>query len=193
MMSINYFEYVGNLHVHSNFSDGQATIPEIIALANEAGLDFLGINDHNTLMGKDKGYEGKYQRLNLLIGAEIGRRYNHYLAYNIQSALGKKPHSAQEIINGVNNQGGFGFLAHPFDSPTWFRPYSFAWRDWNINDFNGICLWNFSTEWLEAFQKPGRNLKSQLDWIPEAIGPSAKILTFWDQRSKYKQVPGHRG
>ena len=33
------FEYVGNLHIHSRYSDGSLRVPEIAALATESGLD----------------------------------------------------------------------------------------------------------------------------------------------------------
>ena len=38
----------GDLHMHSVNSDGDWTIPELIAAAKDAGLDFIAITDHNT-------------------------------------------------------------------------------------------------------------------------------------------------
>jgi hypothetical protein len=38
----------GDLHMHTVHSDGDWTIPQLIAAADEAGLDFIAITDHNT-------------------------------------------------------------------------------------------------------------------------------------------------
>ena len=42
-----YFECVGNLHIHSLFSDGAGTVPEIARSAKKANLDFIILNDHD--------------------------------------------------------------------------------------------------------------------------------------------------
>jgi hypothetical protein len=39
----------GDLHAHSVHSDGLLTVPELAALAADAGLDFLAVTDHNTV------------------------------------------------------------------------------------------------------------------------------------------------
>lgn len=52
------FEYTGAIHVHSIFSDGSGDINEITQYANESGLDFVILTDHNTLRALHEGYEG---------------------------------------------------------------------------------------------------------------------------------------
>ena len=48
MMNDRYlFEYLGNLHIHSTFSDGNGTVPEIVGTAAKAGLDFIIFNEHD--------------------------------------------------------------------------------------------------------------------------------------------------
>ena len=39
----------GDLHAHTVHSDGGLTVPELVALAAERGLDFLAVTDHNTV------------------------------------------------------------------------------------------------------------------------------------------------
>jgi len=41
-------------HVHSNFSDGRNSVPEIVAAAAAAGLDEVGISDHLVLLGQER-------------------------------------------------------------------------------------------------------------------------------------------
>jgi hypothetical protein len=187
-MSATVYEYKGNLHIHSKFSDGTASVAEIVQMANEADLDFIGLNDHNSLQAKQLGLEGKYQRVNLLVGAEFGKKHNHYLAYNISKIVSNQK-SSQQTIDEVNEQGGFGFLAHPLDRPTWFRPFSFPWRDWNVTNYCGICLWNFSTQWMEAYHRLYKGLRSQIRGIPEQIGPAPALLQLWDYLTLKCKLP----
>ena len=62
------FEYVGVVHVHSIYSDGTGTIPEIAKAASELGLDFVMMTDHNTLKPKHDGFEGWYNDTMIIIG-----------------------------------------------------------------------------------------------------------------------------
>ena len=54
------FEYVGSIHMHSIFSDGSGEVPQIAKYANELGLDFIILTDHNTLRALEEGYENWY-------------------------------------------------------------------------------------------------------------------------------------
>jgi predicted metal-dependent phosphoesterase TrpH len=49
------FEAVGNMHMHTYYSDGEAWHDEIAEAAIAAGLDFVIVTDHNVLV---KGVEG---------------------------------------------------------------------------------------------------------------------------------------
>ena len=51
------FEYVGSVHMHSTFSDGTGEVPDIAKFADEVGLDFIMLTDHNTLRAMHEGYE----------------------------------------------------------------------------------------------------------------------------------------
>lgn len=42
--------YKGDLHAHSNYSDGDSSVAEVIASAESLGLDFFVITDHDTHM-----------------------------------------------------------------------------------------------------------------------------------------------
>ena len=49
------FEYVGALHIHTIFSDGTGTVKEIAEAADEVGLDYIILTDHNTLRALNEG------------------------------------------------------------------------------------------------------------------------------------------
>ena len=59
--------------------------------------------------------------------------------------------SAQEIIDTVNEQGGFGFLAHPFEKGMPFseKSVAYTWNDLSVTDYTGVCIWNFTSRWKE--------------------------------------------
>ena len=46
------------VHLHSDYSDGTATIPELMEAARTAERDVVLLTDHDTLGAKDDGHEG---------------------------------------------------------------------------------------------------------------------------------------
>jgi hypothetical protein len=50
------YEYAGNLHMHTPFSDGMGTYDEIASAALRAGLDFVIVTDHNVWVEGPEGY-----------------------------------------------------------------------------------------------------------------------------------------
>ncbi|MGI6553208.1 MAG: PHP domain-containing protein [Bacillota bacterium] len=81
------YEYIGNLHVHSLYSDGTGSMEEIASAAAKAGIDFVIVTDHGTLQALREGKEGWYKEVLILIGMEINRPCNHYLALNIEREI----------------------------------------------------------------------------------------------------------
>ncbi len=184
------FEYVGNLHIHTSRSDGGGSAKEIAKAARTAGIDLIAINDHSYLTQLHLEDEGYHKGILVLVGSEIGSRSHHYLAYNIKNHIDDEHYSPQEVIDAVNNQGGFGFLAHPFEKGMHFLQNSVAytWRDWSVRCYTGICIWNFSSRWKE-------NVKSFWHGIFHIIfkkytlkGPSQKTLATWDRLCSERRV-----
>lgn len=86
-----------DIHSHTTYSDGSDSVREILIKAQEAGLTYFSITDHNTVEAyfddaikhKDKWYDGK-----ILTGVEITTTYNgeiiEVLGYGIKPDLMKK-------------------------------------------------------------------------------------------------------
>ena len=63
-------EYVGAIHIHSNYSDGLRPIPEIVDIAAQCSIDFLMFADHNTLEPLKVGLERWFGSVLSIIGYE---------------------------------------------------------------------------------------------------------------------------
>ncbi|HQQ86120.1 MAG TPA: PHP domain-containing protein, partial [Candidatus Marinimicrobia bacterium] len=82
-------EYIGCIHIHTVYSDGSGTYEEVIRAAQEAGLDYIMVSDHQTLRGRDEGYAGWHANLFVSIGYEIQdlEDRHHYLVFGMDKTL----------------------------------------------------------------------------------------------------------
>ncbi|MFI9614714.1 PHP domain-containing protein [Streptomyces sp. NPDC052023] len=74
-----------DLHTHSTASDGTDTPAELVRNAAAAGLDVVGLTDHDTTRGHAEAIEALPEGLTLVTGAELSCRIDgigmHMLAY----------------------------------------------------------------------------------------------------------------
>jgi len=184
------FEYVGNLHIHTTHSDGGGGVKEVTEAARAVGLDFIILNDHSYLTELCLEDQGYHRGILVLVGSEIGTSSHHYLAFNITHQVNDESYSPQEVIDAVNNQGGFGFLAHPFEKGMHFLQNSvtYTWRDWLVNGYTGICIWNFSSRWKENVRSLWHGIFHLIFKTYTLKGPSKKTLATWDRVCSEKRV-----
>jgi len=184
-------EYVGNVHIHSIHSDGGKNYAEIAGKAAEAGLDFIIFNDHDYLKTNlNLGDEGFYGDVLVLIGLEIGRRHHHYLAFDLKDMTRSDDLGPQGVIDDVNKQGGFGFLAHPFEKgmPFHERSIAYTWEDLSVTGFTGICIWNFASRWKERVKTIFHGMFFLVFKNQTLKGPSSRTMTFWDDLCRHRRV-----
>jgi len=134
------------VHLHSTFSDGTGTVPEIMRAAKRAGADVVLLTDHNTLEARDRGFEGWHDGVLLLVGEEVTpRRENHYLAFDVDEVVRWGDGSPGQICRAVTAAGGFGFAAHPWSkgSPLFERAGPMPWRDIDCEGLAGVEVWSF--------------------------------------------------
>lgn len=189
--NVNFTEYIGNIHLHSTYSDGTATHEEIARIAQSAGLDFVISTDHNVLI---KGKEGWYGHTLLLVGEEVhdtqrAPEVNHYLAFNITEDVAPYAKDPQAVINAVNAQGGLGFIAHPFEhgSPL-VNEEEFPWVDWTVTGYTGLELWNYMSEFKAYLPNVLQALL--LAYFPQVAirGPFPETLAHWDELLQTRKV-----
>lgn len=188
------FEYIGAIHMHSVFSDGSGEVKDIVKAASEVGLDFIILTDHNTLRALSEGYEGFYNGTFLLVGCEINDKENknHYLALRINETFSTRM-SAKKYVKKVKDAGGIGFLAHPHEKRTHMEEHPpYPWTDWDIDDFNGIEIWNHMSEWMENLTEQNK-YQSFLHPLKTIVAPPDETLRVWDQLNLKRKVVGIGG
>lgn len=181
-----YREYVGNLHLHTVYSDGTATHAEVAAAAGRAGLNFLIATDHNVWVEDVEGY---YGRVLLLVGEEIHhiRRHpqvSHLLIYGAEEDLASHAFgSAQTLVQTVRERGGFCFLAHPVEKSSPLSPdlQAIPWVDWPLEGIAGLELWNYMSEFkgLLWSRLPALIYAFYPEW--GIRGPYRATLRLWDE------------
>ena len=191
------YEYTGILHAHSNYSDGSGTVKRIIKAAQDTGLDYIIITDHNTLQAMEDGSEGWHDDLLLLVGEEITARDNgHYLALGISDVVDPEdcPEDVRHyIIEAVERQGGFGFAPHPHGlHNSSFNLHLPLWEAWDDPNYTGLEIWSYMRDWavgLTRFNVFRRYLS------PDKVihGPSPDLLQKWDQLCQKRRIVGIGG
>jgi hypothetical protein len=180
--------------MHSVFSDGSGEVEDIVRFADEVGLDYILLTDHNTLRALKEGYEGWYNNTLLLVGCEINDKLNenHYLAFGIKEAFSTRL-SAKEYVKRVKESGGIGFLAHPHEKRKHMVEHPpYPWTEWELTDFTGIEIWNHMSEWMENLTDQNK-YQSFIHPLKSINAPPQETLSIWDKLNLTRKVVGIGG
>ena len=143
--------YKGNIHTHTNESDGDAPPETVVRWYRDHGYDFLVLTDHNklTLLEQDDGGRG-FNKLLLIPGEEVGvnihegQKSVHLNAIGISRLV--EPVDAKEVvptlqanIDAIVDAGGIACINHP--------NYTWAFDHEAISRTTGASL-------LEVFSGP---------------------------------------
>lgn len=182
-------EYIGNLHIHTRYSDGTLYHAEIAEAALAAGLDWLIVTDHNVWVGGVEGYYGSdpTKQMLLLVGEEVhdprrDPQVNHLLIFGANKELSQYGPNPQELIDEAIASDGICFIAHPIerDAPLFGEP-ALNWVDWDISNYTGLELWNYMSEFKNYLETRLAAVRSALN--PERVisGPEPETLALYDQ------------
>lgn len=182
------FEFVGNIHMHTPYSDGAKWHRELANIAIQENLDFIIVTDHNVWVDDvERYYQNNHGKILLLVGEEIHdpRRMpqaNHFLAIGAMQELSTYAYNTAELIKVTQAAGGYGFLAHPFDpaAPT-IGEGALGWQDWDIGGYCGLEIWNYMSEFKGYLGGNLRNLKAALNPEKFISGANTKVLNRWDE------------
>ncbi|GBD88622.1 PHP domain protein [bacterium BMS3Abin03] len=188
------FEYIGAIHIHSVYSDGSGEVPQIAKFADEVGLDYIILTDHNTLRALNEGYEQWYGNTLCLVGCEINDKENknHYLAFGIDKTYSTRI-GAKEYVRRIKEDGGFGFIAHPHEKRKHMAEHPpYPWLEWDSNDFDGIEIWNHMSEWMENLTEENK-YQAFLHPLRTIAAPPEETLKIWDELNLKRKVTGIGG
>ncbi len=138
-----YKDYAGVIHIHTTYShDAHGTFEDAVRVANAQRLDYLIITEHNNLRPLQEGKQGWHGGTLVAVGMEISAKAGHYLALNVTKEIDREKLTTQQVIDAVNRQGGFGFIAHPY-----FKRR--RWTDWSVTGYTGIEAYNVAHDTLD--------------------------------------------
>jgi len=134
----------GDLHLHSDHSDGRQPVEAVARALAAAGLDFFALTDHNTTSGlRDLPDGGPVN----LPGVELTTFWGHATCLGIRQFIpwyeGERMRRFRQIAGDVHGAGGLICVAHPVSPPQplcagcrWEYP-GFEWTDADL-----LEIWN---------------------------------------------------
>lgn len=136
--------FKGNLHTHTNVSDGRLLPEEVARQYHVKGYQFLAISDHDKLTKIKNFSEPGFILLNgeeLCCGTSKAGTGFHILAINIDKEISIEEHtSPQEAIDIIRNCGGEAIIAHPYWCSLTVEDLLSLKRHIGIEVFNTTCL-----------------------------------------------------
>ena len=136
----------GVFHVHSDRSDGSASVEDIAAAASRAGLGFVIFTDHGD--GTRAPDPPVYRSGVLCLDAvEISTSGGHYIALGLAASpypLAGEPHA---VVEDVRRLGGFGIVAHPGSAKA-----GLGWTDFGLA-YDGIEWLNGDSQWRDETRR----------------------------------------
>ncbi len=114
-----------DLHIHSTYSDGNASIEEILEYVNQkTDLKVIAITDHDTIEGalkaKSIAEKGKLH-FEVIVGEEITSKDGHIAGLFLKEKIDPGM-SARKTINAIHKQGGLAIAVHPFYKTHYYHP-----------------------------------------------------------------------
>ena len=169
--------YAGDLHCHTTYSDGDSPVATVIARAEERGLDFLAITDHDTSMNglpvhwNDPHYRS--ERMILLYGVEwtTSRGHANVLAtrpFGYASLwLANRELAAADAVDSARQQGAIFSINHPVNSRC----------DWEygFTDPSGAFLADTLEVWNGPYVVPSRNHRSTRELWDELLSQGLRV------------------
>lgn len=137
--------YRGELHCHTEHSDGDSTVQELVARAEALGLDFLAITDHNNLSHLVVLAQITTD-LMLIPGFEVTTYYGHWNVWGGNEFIDFRVQAADDLQRAINVASARGLLVscnHP-------RPYGPDWAFPEVDGYACVEVWNGPWELLNT-------------------------------------------
>jgi predicted metal-dependent phosphoesterase TrpH len=134
-----------DLHIHSNYSDGLAKVPEIMDyVQHHTDLKVIAITDHNTMEGaRFAASLAEMYDFEVVLGEEVSSKQGHILGLFIEEEI-RPGMSAVDTIRAIQEQDGIAVIAHPFSNQGVFGPFGRSALKAAINEmaFHALEVYN---------------------------------------------------
>jgi len=177
------YERIGNLHIHTTYSDGSGDYEQLAQAASKVGLDYLLVTDHNIYAGQHQGWN---KDTLVLVGEEVANetddQVNHYLVFGANKGMASHGNDPQQLIDAVRSHGGLGFIAHPYERSGRFADEpEIDWVNWEVEGYNGLEIWNYMSEFKSHIENPAKALLYAFAPSLAIKGPFPETLAKWDE------------
>ena len=184
------------VHLHSTYSDGTPTVPELLEDAAANDRDAVLLTDHDTLGARADGWERWHGSVLLVVGTEISTAGGHLLAFGVERSPDLRRRPGSEAAREVARQGGICFAAHPFSegsamSTTIGRPH--PWLELEDANLTGIEVWSLITDAAESWRSPREALRFLRQPVAATSRPERSRLERWDQLGRDRRIVGIGG
>src|SRR5438067_5183674 len=132
----------GDLHCHTLYSAGDSWPPEMLNAAAEAGLDFLGVTDHNNVAHQLAYGPGGDGLPIVLPGVEVTTYGGHWNAWGTDRWWEFREPEAKAVERAMRTaaeSGAVVSICHP-------KPFGPPW-EYDVPPVHGIEVWN--SDWVK--------------------------------------------
>ena len=143
----------GEVHAHTNYSDGSGTPGGMLFEAALTGMDFLTITDHGTTLGAEMlaaAQDKSRNRYPVIVGEEITLSKAYHLNFMPLTECISSDLPYVGLVKEAKRQGAIGLLCHPMT-------YGSNLKDFWYSDFRGTGLDAVERriEYIDKWRKAG--------------------------------------
>lgn len=128
----------GELHCHTQHSDGSFPVEQLVKRAYERGMDFLAVTDHNTIAAQRDLENMIDPGLILIRGVEATTFRGHFNIWGIPNWIDfrvQTPEQMEAVIQAANDLGGVTSCGHP-------KPFGPDWEYREVTNYQCVEVWN---------------------------------------------------